>query len=143
MIRTLLLAAVLAGAAFAGVMAAAGAQENEKPNPNSWQIPEGAKTEVNPLQPTPANLEQGKSLYKKHCQKCHGESGKGDGPDADPDEMPDDLTDPKRAARNPDGVMFYKVWNGRKRPKMPAFKTELTKEEVWTVVNYAKTLRGT
>lgn len=141
MIRTLVLAVALAGGAWFGVMAANAAQE--KPNPNSWQIPESAKTEVNPIHATADNVEQGKALYKKHCQKCHGAAGKGDGPDADPDEMPEDLTDPKRAARNPDGVVFYKVWNGRKRPKMPAFKTELTKEEVWTIVNYVKTLRGT
>ena len=134
-----LVALVFAAAYLA--MTADAAQE--KPNPNSWQIPAGAKTEVNPIPATAANVEQGKSLYKKHCQKCHGATGKGDGPDADPDEMPEDLTDPSRAAGNPDGVMFYKVWNGRKRPKMPAFKSELTKEEVWTVVNYVKALRGT
>jgi hypothetical protein len=22
--------------------------------------------------------------------------------------------------RNPDGVMFYKIWNGRAKPRMPA-----------------------
>jgi mono/diheme cytochrome c family protein len=141
MMRTLLVLAACAGVALWGALSANAAQE--KPNPNSWQIPEGAKTAANPVQATAANVEQGKALYKKHCQKCHGASGEGDGPDADPDEMPEDLTDPKRAAGNPDGVMFYKIWNGRKRPKMPAFKTELTKEDVWTVVNYVKTLRRT
>ena len=67
---------------------------------------------------------------------------RGDGPDADPDHMPDDFTDPARVARNPDGVMFHKIWNGRKSPKMPSFKTEgLTKDDVWLVVQYAKSLR--
>ena len=36
-----------------------------------------------------------------------------------------DLTNAKRADRNSDGVMFYKVWNGRKKPKMPAFNAEI------------------
>ena len=45
------------------------------------------------------------------------------------------------ASRNPDGVMFYKVWNGRKNPKMPAFKSEMTRDDIWTVIQYAKTLR--
>jgi mono/diheme cytochrome c family protein len=53
-----------------------------------------------------------------------------------------DLTNPRRAARNPDGTVFYKVWNGRKSPKMPAFKDELTKDQVWQIVAYAQTLRG-
>jgi mono/diheme cytochrome c family protein len=51
------------------------------------------------------------------------------------------LTVAKRAANNPDGVIFYKVWNGRKKPKMPAFKDELTKDQVWTIVSYVQTLR--
>jgi hypothetical protein len=37
--------------------------------------------------------------------------------------------------------MFYRIWNGRKNPKMPAFKSELTRDEVWTVIQYAKSLR--
>ena len=66
----------------------------------------------------------------------------GDGPDADPDAMDDmDLTVAKRAERNPDGVVFYKVMNGRRKPKMPAFKEELTKDQVWAVVAYVQTLR--
>ena len=52
-----------------------------------------------------------------------------------------DLTRADRAAKNPEGVMFFKAWNGRKKPKMPAFKDELTKEQVWAVVAYAQTLR--
>ena len=66
----------------------------------------------------------------------------GDGPDADPDATMDmDLTVAKRAARNPDGVVFYKVMNGRRKPKMPAFKEELTMDQVWSVVAYAQSLR--
>ena len=54
---------------------------------------------------------------------------------------PADLTLAARASANPDGVLFYKVWNGRSRPKMPAFKSQLTKDDVWAVVEYVKTLR--
>ena len=86
-------------------------------------------------------LAKGKSIYQSKCRRCHGENGEGDGPDGDPDNMPGDLTDSSRAARNPDGVMFYKVWNGRSNPKMPAFRSEMTKEDAWAVVAFAKTLR--
>ena len=47
----------------------------------------------------------------------------------------------ERAARNSDGVVFYKIWNGRAKPKMPAQKDELTKDQVWQIVAYAQTLR--
>jgi mono/diheme cytochrome c family protein len=52
-----------------------------------------------------------------------------------------DLTNPRRAERNSDGIVFYKIWNGRKKPKMPALKDELTKDQVWSIVAYAQTLR--
>ncbi len=108
---------------------------------DGWQLPSGAAAEANPVPASPVVLAKGKDLYKSKCQKCHGPSGKGDGPDADKDHKPGDLTDGKRASRNPDGVMFYKIWNGRSKPKMPAFKTDISKTDVWTVIQYVKTLR--
>jgi len=110
-------------------------------NPNGWQIPENARDEKSPLTATPAVLKKGKSIYDSKCQKCHGPQGKGDGPDGDSEHKPADLTDASRATRNTDGVLFYKVWNGRQDPKMPAFKSELGKDDVWAVVEYAKSLR--
>jgi mono/diheme cytochrome c family protein len=106
-----------------------------------WQIPQIAASETNPIARSDAVLARGKDLYKSKCQKCHGPAGKGDGPEADPDHVPDDLTDPARAARNPDGVVFYKVWNGRRKPKMPAASMDMSREDVWTVVHYVQSLR--
>ena len=108
---------------------------------SGWTIPAGAAQEPNPTQASPQVLEKGKGLFHRKCERCHGREGKGNGPDSDQDTPPGDLSDGSRASRNPDGVMFYKVWNGRKSPKMPAFKTELSKDEVWTVIDYARTLR--
>ncbi|MCR4373258.1 MAG: c-type cytochrome, partial [Acidobacteria bacterium] len=53
-----------------------------------------------------------------------------------------DLTNPARAARNADGQVFYKIWNGRLSPKMPAFSEELTKEQAWAIVAYVQSVRG-
>jgi mono/diheme cytochrome c family protein len=112
-------------------------------NPNGWILPPDADKEKSPVAGDPKAVQAGKELYKKTCERCHGPGGKGDGPDADPDSMQDmDLTTARRAARNPDGTVFYKVWNGRKSPKMPAFKDELTKDQVWQIVAYAQTLRS-
>lgn len=107
-----------------------------------WQLPADADTKQSPLQVDPKVLATGKSVFKDKCTKCHGTGGLGDGPDADPEHREDmDLTNPKRADRNSDGVVFYKVWNGRKKPKMPAFKEDLNEQQVWSVVAYVQTLR--
>jgi len=111
--------------------------------PGGWTIPPTAQAEKNPLADDPTTLQTGKQVFEKKCQKCHGPGGKGDGPDADPDQQQDmDLTVARRAARNPDGVVFYKIWNGRASPKMPEFSKELTKEQVWAIVAYVQTLRA-
>ncbi len=143
-VRSMLVVATLL---FVGAVAAVNGARPTPQDPapaagtRGWQIPEGARDEANPIAASPEVLEKGKKIYTSKCQRCHGPGGKGDGPDADGDMPPDDLTDASRAARNPDGVMFYKVWNGRRSPKMPAFKSEITKDEAWTVVTYAKSLR--
>jgi mono/diheme cytochrome c family protein len=137
---TVILACLLFGAALA-----ARSQETKPEGPSrpgGWTIPPNAAEEKSPIAVTPQTLVAGRSLFKQNCRRCHGETGVGDGPDADPDNMADmDLTNPKRASRNPDGVVFYKVWNGRKTPKMPTFSEKLTKEQVWTIVAYVQTLR--
>ena len=113
----------------------------ERGQSDGWQIPQDAATEISPLPETADRIARGRDLYEDKCRRCHGPSGAGKGPDADPDDPPGDLTDGSRASRNPDGVMFYKIWNGRNDPEMPAFKTDLTREDVWTVIQYVKTLR--
>ncbi len=139
--RTLLyLMAALLGATMlwqATVTARVEAQDGS----DGWQISRNAASEVNPVPPGPAVLTKGQELFKAKCQRCHGATGVGNGPDADPEQSPGDLTDGSRASRNPDGVLFYKIWNGRTRPKMPAFKTDISREDVWTIVHYIKTLR--
>ena len=133
-------------AAFAASVAASGQSQSEAQAPaartNGWTIPPDAAQEKNPVAGDQTAVQAGKQLFEKNCKRCHGPAGKGDGPDADPDLQGDmDLTVARRAARNPDGVVFYKAWNGRAKPKMPAFKDTLTKDQVWQIVSYVQTLR--
>jgi mono/diheme cytochrome c family protein len=108
-----------------------------------WTIPATAAAEKSPLTVNEGVIANGKKLFASKCQRCHGPEGKGDGPDGDPANQPDmDLTVAARAVRNPDGVVFYKAWNGRSSPKMPAFSQELSKEQVWAIVAYVQTLRA-
>ena len=121
---------------------AAPAHEQKQSGSGGWTLPPDAESKKSPLTVDAKVLAAGKSVFKSKCEKCHGPNGLGDGPDADPDHQEDmDLTKASRAAKNPDGVMFYKVSNGRKSPKMPAFKDSLNEEQIWSVVAYAKTLR--
>jgi mono/diheme cytochrome c family protein len=112
----------------AGLLAAA---------PGDWTIPTGAPELVSPVATTATVLARGAELFRSNCATCHGREGKGGGPSAEPRHPPADLTDPRVAAQ-PEGVLFYKVWNGK--TPMPAFKSRMTANEVWTVVAYVRTL---
>jgi mono/diheme cytochrome c family protein len=108
-----------------------------------WNIPATARTETSPLKVDDTVIASGKKLFSSKCQRCHGASGKGDGPDGDPAHADDmNLTNPARAQANPDGIVFYKIWNGRSSPKMPTFSEEISKEQAWTIVAYVQTLRA-
>jgi mono/diheme cytochrome c family protein len=112
------------------------------PMQNTWILGADADTKKNPHPVDAKLLAAGKAVYKNKCERCHGPGGLGDGPDAEPESAEDmDLTNPKRAARNTDGVVYYKVLNGRKKPKMPAFKDELSEQQIWQVVAYVQSLR--
>ena len=108
-----------------------------------WVLPPEAQTDKNPLTANEATLAAGKKLFTSKCQRCHGPAAKGDGPDGEEAHRADmDLTVAARAARNTDGVVFYKIWNGRETPKMPGQRDEMTKDQVWAVVTYVQTLRA-
>ena len=105
-----------------------------------WSIPENAASEKNPLSTSPDVLKKGEALYNSFCASCHGRGGLGDGPDVDRHDRanrPANLT----LSGNPEGVVFYKIWNGRQAPKMPAFKSQLTKADTWAVVTYVMSMR--
>ena len=119
---------------LASVALAASAEKD-----GTWisRVPEKARLRQNPLASDPNAVAAGGKLYRQNCAKCHGPEGKGDGPDSD---HAADLTDEFRADLNPEGVLYYKIWNGH-TTDMPAFKSKLTKDEVWSLVEYLKTLR--
>src|SRR5262245_24751619 len=84
-----------------------------------WSIPSTAASEKSPLTVDANVLAAGKKLFNDRCAKCHGLRGKGDGPEGDESHQEDmDLTVAGRATRNSDGVVFYKIWNGRSSSKM-------------------------
>ena len=109
-----------------------------------WMIPAGGRDEKSPLSSDPGAVTRGKAVFASNCARCHGPEGKGDGPDSD---AAADLTDDLRTELNTEGVLFYKVWNGHAIQlrtqvfDMPAFAEKLSRDEVWSVVEYLKVLR--
>ena len=109
-----------------------------------WLIPTGARDEKSPLASVVGAVARGKAIFNANCARCHGPEGKGNGPDSG---HAADLTDDLRTELNPEGVLFYKVWNGHavqlrtQVDDMPAFQDKLSRDEVWAVVEYLKVLR--
>lgn len=141
-IRRSLLAAATTAALLTSLQALSPQGGATSGSPGDWTIPANAARETSPLAASPDSVRDGLKLYQNKCQRCHGRTGTGNGPDANPEQPAGNLTDPIRAGFNPDGVMFYKIWNGREKPKMPAFRQDgLTRDDVWKVIAYVKTLR--
>jgi mono/diheme cytochrome c family protein len=108
-----------------------------------WTAPPEARAKTNPVPPSPEAMTRGKALYQRHCSKCHGPKGRGDGSAARYGAEPaSDLT----AAEVPlnDGEVFWKISTGRKSgPEilMPAFTKDIPKEEDrWKVVHFVRLL---
>lgn len=91
----------------------------------------------NPVPDSPEALAEAKPLYAKHCAHCHGDTGAGDGGEAQMyTPPPADFTRPAMANIR-DGELFYKITEGR-RP-MPSFKRVLTDEQRWKLVRLIRT----
>ena len=109
---------------------------------------------VAPTQPAPApsagkgSATNGAPVYKKNCAGCHGNTGAGDGPAASSlKPKPADFVtaaykDSK--GKNPreytDAEMLDIINNGRKGTAMPAWKKQLTADQINDVLAYVRSL---
>ena len=97
------------------------------------------ETVANPLKSSQVDLPAARKLYLDKCAECHGEAGKGDGPQGKMyDPLPKDLTDASHMNALSDGELFYKISEGH-RP-MPAFRKRLTEEQRWQLVLFLRSL---
>src|SRR5690349_2664547 len=103
-----------------------------------WPVPEAAKRVRNPIQSSAAVLASAHAVYLDKCANCHGDTGKGDGPEATSHyPHPASLADASLMKGKSDGELFYRITNGR-RP-MPAFKKRLSDEQRWQLVLLIRT----
>lgn len=82
----------------------------------------------------PGEIDQGRQIYQSQCAVCHGDQGKGDGPQAPPDTP--DLTAPEQAFSRSLAQWFEVLTKGR--GNMPSFERTLTDEQRWAVLEYVR-----
>ncbi len=111
------------------------------PDKKPWKTPDKAASIANPEKTTtPESISNGKALYAKHCQSCHGKTGLGDGTKAS--ELKTEPGDFSKASfqSQSDGSIFYKISEGR--DDMPSFKKKMPESnEIWDLVNFVRTLK--
>ena len=93
----------------------------------------------NPIPRTADSIARGRQLFEKDCAVCHGAQGRGDGPAAaSMPRRPDDLGKIAGPPIFPDGVVVYRIANGKRL--MPAFKAALSEDELWDLLNFIRSL---
>ncbi len=101
---------------------------------------DAGRTLVNPMPKSPESLARGREMYELHCQVCHGEQGRGDGPVGQkfvpqPMELNMDYVQ-----LQPDGQLFYTISHGS--IAMPFYRQAMAAEDRWHLVNYVKEVFG-
>ena len=102
-----------------------------------------AKKMKNPVESNAASIAAGKAAFQKNCRFCHGAEAKGNGPMAPEGTHPSDLTDAKWDRGGSDGEIFVVIRDGA-GPKfdMKGYKSKMTENDIWNVVNYIRSLQA-
>ena len=98
----------------------------------------------NPVPSTPASIARGAELFAKTCSLCHGATGQGDGKFAPEGSHPANFTDDVWQHGDSDGEIFYTIQNGIGPDfLMDTWQNVISDEDIWSLVNYLKTLSAT
>jgi hypothetical protein len=121
--------------------------EPQRPSPPADAVPvtgstphlsfDDASSLSNPVAGTPEALQRARDLTRVNCAACHGADGHGQGPVAayfSPVRPVDFRSD--RVRNRSDGQLFWIVANGV--GNMPAFRSLLSEQELWTVVLFIR-----
>lgn len=97
----------------------------------------------NPLKENKDVLEKGGKVYEKKCKKCHGEKGDGKGSGADKLEIkPVAFNKPGYLKGRADGQLFFITEKGSANTDMESFgpgsDTNLSKDDIWSVITYIR-----
>lgn len=103
-------------------------------------IPIEAENLKNPLPTTEAGLDEGKGMYLQSCAICHGTDGHGHtdlGRGMYPPAM--DLTSP-HVQHWTDAELFWIIQNGVRLTGMPSWKSTISEQDTWKLVNFIHSL---
>lgn len=92
---------------------------------------------------TPEQLARGEEVFTQNCAGCHGEGGRGDGPDAAQlSGAVGDLTDQANMASLSDDAIKVTIREGVGQPDdgMPAFADTLSEDDIQAVTGFVRTL---
>lgn len=127
--------------AFGGAHALFGAERHPMPPRVPAEKLAEARALTSPLPDSPELIEKGKALYegKGGCVNCHGKEGRGDGPVArELDPSPRNFHHHGFWRHRTDGEIFWVIKNGSPGTAMIGFGSQLTDEEIWTVIEYLR-----
>lgn len=102
---------------------------------------------VNPVSGDPNAIAAGRNLYEENCAECHGDDGSGDiGPSLVDNIMVNvegDLSDAHYFVIISNGLEEEMMIEGRAAEGgMPDFGEDLSKEEIWYLISYIRSLQG-
>jgi mono/diheme cytochrome c family protein len=108
---------------------------------SKWEPPKTADDIHNPFTNDAAATQEGKTNYHLYCAPCHGDKGRGDGAAAAGLSVkPADHSSAAIQSKS-DGALFWEMSEGHS--PMPAYKTTLTEQQRWQLVNFIRTLAKT
>lgn len=104
-----------------------------------------ARALTSPLPKSPEIVEKGKALYdgKGACFNCHGKDGGGNGPlAAQLNPSPRNFQHHGFWRHRTEGEIFWVIKNGSAGTSMVGFGGQLTDEEIWALIQYARSFAG-
>ena len=109
--------------------------------PNTTEGYEAAGLNLkSPVEMTEATVAQGKIIYTKFCQHCHGEKGDGDGAVVTNGQHPPPGAYTGALKDLPEGKIFHTLTYGK--GMMGSHASQLNKEERWLVTRYVQYLQN-
>ena len=88
----------------------------------------------------PADVTRGKQVYQRHCQRCHGTDGWGDGPEAGSRTVRPTNFHLFRSYVKSDDELQRVIEYGVVFSPMHAWQGQLTENEIWDVLGYIRLL---
>jgi len=112
--------------------------QDDKPYPYTQKQADAAAKVKNPLKPTSEVIAMGKWHFENICIACHGAAAAGDGLVATLFPKPPSLMT-KRVRDWSDGRMYHVPMRGQ--GSMPGHSKQITREALWSVIHYIRSLQ--